>query len=279
MKYEELVKNIESLPPLSDSTILIKKLYAEGAENVDIIKLVRIIESDALLAANILKMINAPYYGFSKKIASVAQAVSLFGTNIVYGLVMNYAMREHLIAKTNAYNISPADFNDMCHVQSNLMMQWYSKIDLRHAQFLAPLALIMETGKLVLVDEILKSSYLLEFQDGLKKCAEIEVYEYDLLGTTSYHVSGLLFEHWNLEPLYVKMLQNLDIETEHISGKLEYYIETLDVIRTAVNVKNILTDESIEKASRVVQSLDLDPEHFTHVAKRIKKAYDKSNKR
>ena len=75
------------------------------------------------------------------------------------------------------------------------------------------------------------------------------------------------------------MLQNLDIETEHISGKLEYYIETLDVIRTAVNVKNILTDESIEKASRVVQSLDLDPEHFTHVAKRIKKAYDKSNKR
>ena len=92
MDYEALVKTIESLPPLSDTTVLIQKLYAEGAENVDIIKLVRIIESDALLTANILKMINAPIYGFSTKIASVAQAVSLFGTHTVYGLVLSYAM-------------------------------------------------------------------------------------------------------------------------------------------------------------------------------------------
>ena len=275
MDYEELVKTIESLPPLSDSANLIKQLYAEGAENVDIIKLVRIIESDALLAANILKMINAPYYGFSRKIASVAQAVSLFGTNIVYGLVLNYAMSEQLIARTNAYNISPTNFNDMCHVQSNLMMQWYSKVDLRHAQFLAPLALIMEAGKLILADEVAKSSYIIEFQQGLKECKEIEVYEYDTAGTTSYYLSGLLFEHWNLEPLYVKMLKNLDIETEHISGKMEYYIDTLDVIRTAVNVKEVLTEESIERASIIVENLDLDPDHFRTVALRIRKSYDK----
>lgn len=278
MNYEEIVKTIESLPPLCDSTNVIKKLYAEGAENVDIIKLVRIIESDALLAANILKMINAPYYGFSKKIASVSQAVSLFGTHIVYGLVINYAMKEQLMAKTNPYSISPTNFNDMCHVQSNLMMQWYSKVDLRHAQFLAPLVLIMESGKLILADEIIKSSYILEFQQGLKECEEIEKYEYELVGTTSYHLSGLLFEHWNLEPLYVKMLKNLDIESEHISGKMEYYIDTLDVIRTAVNVKGILTDESIQKASIIVKNLDLDPDHFIHVAQRIKITYDKLKK-
>ncbi len=278
MKYEELIKTIESLPPLSDSSMLVKQLYTEGAENVDIIKLVRIIESDALLAANILKMINAPYYGFSRKIASVSQAVSLFGTNIVYGLVINYAMNEKLIAKTNAYNISPSKFNDMCHVQSNLMMQWYSKIDLRHAQFLAPLALIMESGKLVIAGEVAKSSYIIEFQQGLKKCDVIEVYENNLLGTSSYYLSGLLFEHWNLEPLYVKMLKNLDFENEIITGKMEYYIDTLDVVRTAVNVKEILTDQSIEKAAIIVEDMDLDVDHFTKVAKRIKKSYEKLKK-
>jgi len=56
MNYIALVKSIESLPSLSDSSVLVKKLYEEGAENVDIIKLVRIIESDALLAANILEV-------------------------------------------------------------------------------------------------------------------------------------------------------------------------------------------------------------------------------
>ena len=275
MNYEALVQNIESLPPLSDSAILVQKLYSEGAENVDIIKLVRFIASYALLAANIWKMINAPFYGFSTKIASVSQAVALFGTHTVYGLVINYAMAQKIKASTQAYNISPSNFNDMCHMQSHLMMQWYSKIDLRHAQFLAPLSLIMESGKLVLAQELYNSSYTLQFKQGLKDCEVIETYEYEIAGTTSYYLSGLLFEHWNLEPLYVTMLKNLDIEDEIITGKMEYYIDTLDVIRTAVNVKDILTEESIAKASLIVESMDLDTVHFENVAHRIKNSYKK----
>ncbi len=167
MTFDTLVNKIESLPPLSDSTVLIQQLYAEGAENVDIIKLVRIIETDALLTANILKMINAPLYGFSKKIASLSQAVALFGTEIVYGLVIKYAMQEKILANTKAYSISASKFNDVCHLQSALITQWYSKIDLRHSQFLAPIALIMETGKLILAREIDSSAYTVEFKKGL----------------------------------------------------------------------------------------------------------------
>ena len=279
MEYEELIKTIEYFPPLSDSTEWVRKRYEEGAENVDIIKIVRIIESDALLAANILKLINAPFYGFSTKIASVSQAVSLFGTQIIYGLVIKYSMSEQLVANTDAYNISAKKFNDMCHVQSALMLQWYSKIDLRHAQFLAPLALIMESGKLIVANEIRKASDTLEFQRGLKKCELIEEYENEVFETSSYFISGLLFEHWNLEPLYVTMLKNLDFEDNDTSGKMEYYIDTLDVIRTAVNVKEILTDASIKKAAIIVENLDLDPEHFITVAKRVKKAYLKNKDR
>ncbi|NOR58501.1 MAG: HDOD domain-containing protein, partial [Sulfurimonas sp.] len=132
MKFDAIVKRIDSLPPLSNATVFVQQLYAEGAENVDIIKLVRIIESDALLTLNILKMINAPIYGFSRKIASVSQAVTLFGTEIIYGLVMNYSILEALKANTSAYGISSTKFNDVCHLQSALMMQLYSKVDLRH---------------------------------------------------------------------------------------------------------------------------------------------------
>jgi HD-like signal output (HDOD) protein len=273
MTFDSLVNGIESLPPLSDSSILINNLYSEGAENVDIIKLVKIIESDALLAANILKMINAPIYGFSKKIASVSQAVSLFGTQIVYGLVINYAMSEQIVANTKAYGVTTSKFNDICHLQSTLMTRWYSKIDLRHSQFLAPLALIMETGKLILAKEIADSSYTDDFKNGLEKCEYIEEYEYEFVGTTSYFLSGLLFEHWNLEPLYVTMLKALDFTDDTLGSKMLYYIKTLDVVRTAVNMKEVLTDESIEKASLIVEEMNLDVEHFTNVAKRIKQAY------
>ena len=275
MNFKSIVDKLESLPPLSDTSTFVQEIYAEGAENVDIIKLVRIIESDALLVANILKMINAPIYGFSRKIASVSQAVTLFGTEIIYGLVMNYAIMETLKANTSVYGVSSDKFNDICHLQSALMMQWYSKVDLRHAQFLAPLALIMEAGKLILAKEIGESDYIQEFKNGLRECSSIEEYEHSLVDTTSYYLSGLLFEHWNLEPLYVDMLKGLDFEHEK-GFKMDYYIDTLDVVRTAINVKEILTDQSIEKACLIVEDMDLDSEYFRHIAKRIKESYEKS---
>jgi len=277
MKYSAIVKTIQSLPPLSNSAFEIQQMYSAGAENVNVIKLVKIIESDAVLAANVLRMINAPAYGFSRQIASVAQAVTLFGTQIIYGMVVNYSISEKLKANIEPYGLTNEKFNDLCHLQSALMNQWYSKIDLRHAQFLTPLALIMESGKLILANEINKASYTKEFRKALRRCSDPIKYENDLVGTTSYYISALLFEHWNLEPLYIEMLKGLDFESENDS-MMESYIDTLDVVRTAVNVKEMLTSRSIDKAALLVTDMGLDAEHFKRVANRIKIHYTAKKK-
>ena len=276
MNFETIVKSIDSLPALSDTSMIVQQLYSDGAHNVDIIKLVRAIESDALLAANILKMINSPLYGFSKKIASVSQAVTLFGTEIIYGLVVSFSINSAIMANLRPYGVSNQLFNDICHLQSALMTQWYSKIDLRHAQFLAPLALIMESGKLVTSREITDSLNIRDFNTGLKESENVASFENSVFGTTSYFISGLLFEHWNLEPLYVDMLKGLDFEYES-SDRMDYYIDTLDVVRTAVNVKSVLTEESIQEASEIVRDMGLDTEYFMLIANRIKDNYFQSD--
>ena len=276
MNFESIVNRIESLPPLSDTALLVKELYKDGAQNVNIIKLVRAIESDALLAANILKMINSPLYGFSKKIASISQAVTLFGTQIVLGLVVRYSIESAVVANLRAYGISNSLFNDVCHMQSSLMSQWYSRVDLRHSQFLTPLALIMESGKLVISQELTSAGDIKAFSEGIKTSNDISHFEDSYFGTSSYYVSGLLFEYWNLEPLYVDMLKGLDFEHE-VSSKMGVFIDTLDVVKTAVNIKDIFTPESIAEASRMVEDMELDTEHFENVARRIKSTYEKKN--
>jgi len=272
MDFQSLVNNIESLPPLSDAANSIEELYVGGSDNVNVAKLIELIESDALLTANILKMINAPIYSFSKKIISVGQAVTLFGTDRVYGLVVNYSVREKIKADTKPYGLSNSRFNDMCHLQSNLMMEWFSTINPQQAEILASLALIMESGKLVLIKEIQESNYSKEFTRGIKACSSISEYEHDLIETTSYFLSGLLFEHWNLEPLYVEILKGLDFERKN-SRKVEYFISSLDVVRTAINVKEILSKNSIERASEIVEDMGLDSEHFISVANMVKRTY------
>ncbi|MDD2904920.1 MAG: HDOD domain-containing protein [Sulfurimonas sp.] len=272
MDFKSLVNTIETLPPLSESAVLIQRLYAEGAHNVNVVRLIKIIESDVLLSANVLKMINAPAYGFYRQITSVSQAVTLFGTQTIYALVIRYAMHEKLVANLRAYNISNDLFNDICHLQSALLTQWYSKTDIKRAQFLAPLALLMEIGKLILAKVVTQEGKIKEFKEGLAFCTDIVTYEDSVCGTSSYYLSALLFDHWDMEPLYVQMLKGLDYERDY-SEKLQEYIEILDVIRTAINVKEILSVESIQKASHLVSLMGLDEHYFESVAKRIKQTY------
>jgi len=272
MNFKSIVGRINSLPPLSDTAKIVQDLYSSGAEDVNVSKLVRVIESDALLTANILRMINSPFYGLSRRIVSINQAVTLFGTQIIYGMVVNFSIHANIKANLRPYGITNELFNDICQLQSALMSKWYSSINLQYAQYLSSLSLIMESGKLVISQEVVNSSSIKDFLTGFRETKNVIEYENEKFSTTSYFVSGLLFEHWNLDPLYVSMLKGLDYEDDSMS-KILHYIDTLDVIRTAINVKEILTDESIEEAAKLVKYLKLDVNDFIKAAKKLKISY------
>ncbi len=299
MTFEDIIKNIDDMPPLSDIAKVMQSLYAFGADNVDIKKLVRMIESDVMLTANILKMINSPYYGFKNKISSVSQAVTLFGVQKIYGLVLHFAMSNHLKADTAIYGFNNAQFNEMCILQSSLMMQWYAKVDLRDTHILTSLALIMESGKIIVSKELHASDYLETYREGFLACTNIQDFEKEFLGTTSYYLSAILFEHWNLEPVYAEVLKELDPQEEdakevktkeYVNAILDpnnenkkedgsntvikQYAAAIDVIRTAINLKEVLTEQSIKKACVKVNEMGLDGERFETVALRIKKKYE-----
>ena len=267
---ERIIKNIDSLPPLSDIAILVQEL--DNSHNEDILKLVQLIESDALLTANILKMINSPLYGFSKKVNSITKAVLFLGTQTIYTLVLHYAMKENLKADPQIYGFNSTQFNEMCQLQSTLVMKWYGNVNLKDARLLSSLALMMESGKLVLSMEVAKSEYADIFRKSFIECANIQEFEKELIDSTSYQISALLFEHWNLEPLYIDVLHALDYK-EYSNESLEKYVAIIEIVRTCINLREILTDQSIARSSLLVEKLDLDSEEFRKIAFEIRDAY------
>ncbi|WP_457744478.1 HDOD domain-containing protein [Sulfurimonas sp.] len=280
MTYKDLVSNIDDMPPLSKVPMIIQGLYSRGPYDVDIKKLVKIIESDAMLTANILKTINSPFYGFSREIYCISQAVTLLGTQRVYSLVIQYSISEHLVADTTIYGFNNSQFNEMCLLQSSLMMQWYAKINLQDMSLLTSLILIMESGKIIISKELMGSDYREEYRKGFLACENIPAFEQEFLETTSYYLSALLFEHWNLNPEYITILKNIDKKEsdmdEDVDAKILSYIKAVDIIRTAINLKEVLTDDSIKKAVLKINAINLDGEHFEKVAKRIRKKYEES---
>lgn len=274
MNYDTIINSIDSLEPLSDAILKIQKLFNNGQEELDINKLIFLIESDAILSINILKMANSPLYGFSSKIASVSQAVTLFGIMQIYAFIMSYAVSQNLKAKTELYGLSNERFNDICNLQSALLLQWYSKIDTQNARLLAPLALIMETGKLMIAFEVNESEYEKEFRKGIQESQSIKKYEENLLGVDSYHLSSLVFKHWHLDPLYIMILDKLD-KTGSSSEVVQVARKVLNIIITSVNMRAILSKKSVAKACVLLKEMELSPDEFVQVAIRVKKAYVK----
>lgn len=272
MTFDNIIKNIDSLPPLSDAANIVQSLYHSGVENIDVKRLTKVIESDAMLSANILKTINAPYFGMRNKVTSIARAIPLIGTRRIQMLVINYAMRESIKADPSVYGFNNLQFNELCQLQSALLFQWYSKVNLKEAQYLASLALMMESGKLVLAKEVTQSAYVGEFRKDFNECKDIQEFEKNLIGTTSYALSALLFEHWNLDEKYIKVLKELDSQGEE-DLQILYYASIINIIRTCINIKDILSDMAISKASSLVKELGMDDELFIDVANNMREKY------
>jgi len=273
MIRDSIVENIESLPPLSKTVLLTQSLCAKGFSNVNKSKIIKVIETDATLSKKILKILNSSIYGFSEEIISVSQAISLFGVEKIYGLVLKHYIDENIKVDTIIYGVDTTIFNDISHLQNILLIEWYSKIDSRETDYLSFLALIMESGKYIVAQEIAMSNDKQGFMSGYENCDDISVYEDSILGTTSYYISGLLLEHWNLDQQYVDILKYIDYEKDDISQKTINSLNILNIIKTAINTKEILSKKSVLKACKYVKDMGLDADYFLDITLRVKRNY------
>lgn len=276
MTFEKIVQDIDRLPPLSNVANAVRSMYTSGLESMSIPSLVRVLESDAMLMANLLKIINAPFYGLRKRVLSAMQAVTLLGTHRVYMFVVKYSIDETLKADTSIFGFDTKQFNELCHLQSTLMYQWYSQVNISDAKLLSQLALIMESGKLLLATEVKKSDYVGEFRKAFNECESITKFEKEFIGISSYTISSELFKHWNLDKTFIDVLQALDFddkEFNELDHEIQNYVMLIDVIITTVNVKEILSDNSILNASQKVEDMGFNKSQFEEVAYKVRDAY------
>lgn len=266
MGFDSLVNYINELPPLPESVQKIQALYAE--DDVEVGKLVALIESDPILTADILARVNSPLYSFSKRIISINQAVTLFGISAIRGFVLSSAMNRSLELDMRPYNVNNDEFSQVCNLQSALMFQWYMSVDIEYVKFLAPMAFLMEMGKVIIATEVNSSEYTTVFQDELKKAESIQEVEMMFTDLTSAKIGALLFKHWCFEESFILAVEYLD-DIENAPEHVKVFINALNVVQKAVNVNEQLSDSSIAEAGKMVKDLDLDEERFIKTARRL----------
>jgi HD-like signal output (HDOD) protein len=256
---EEILKKIKQLPPLPESAMQIEAVYQDPNSTFN--DMVKILEKDPLLTADILKAANSPLYGFSREINAINQAVSLFGMGTVRGFALASIVKKSFTIDLSPYEIDNNMFSALSKQQHALMIAWCLRKEGALLGILSPAAFLVEIGKVLIAQHIISENLQKTFHDTLVKLQDVEEAEREVVGVDTPEVSAKIFEYWRFEPGLINTIKNCQ-NPDNAQEEDERAAQILHVVRTAVPINGVMTDETIAKAKELIIKYNLDMQSF-----------------
>ena len=242
---EQILKQIELLPPLPQTVIEIEKFRKSNCREID--NLVDIIENDPLIVTSLLRIANSSMFGFKSKVETVKRAVNLLGIDFTIYVIIPDTIRSVLKINFDVYNISDKDFTDASLYSSQLINHWLKDEDKKLKDELIFSTFLFDIGKLVLSEVLLKNELVNEFKEKLNQNNKICEIEKDLLNITTSKTSAEIMKYWQLDSDIVNILEFVD-DVENCDVESKYKVQLLDIVKTACNACFLLTNNSIDDA-------------------------------
>jgi len=256
---EEILKKIKQLPPLPESAMQIEAVYQDPDSTFN--DMVKILEKDPLLTADILKAANSPLYGFSREINAISQAVGLFGMGTVRGFALASIVKKSFELDLSPYGITNEMFSELSKKQHALMTAWCIRKENKLLGVLSPAAFLVEIGKVLIAQQIIANKQEEEFHDALTELGDVEAAERKIVGADTPEVSATIFAQWKFEKGLVDVIRNCQ-NPDQAEEADKRPAQILNVVRVAVPMNARVTEESIHKAKELIEAYKLDMPSF-----------------
>ena len=231
--------------------------------------MVKILETDPLLTADILKAANSPLYGFSREINAINQAVGLFGMGTVRGFALASIVKKSFALDLSPYGINNDMFSALSKKQHGLMTSWCLRTEGKLLGILSPAAFLVEIGKVLISQQIMAEKKEEEFRDALKELKDVEAAERKVVGVDTPEVSATVFEHWRFEAGLVDTIRNCT-NPDKADEDDKRAAQILHVVRAAVPINGVITDDSKAAAKELVAKYSLNMESFEKAIENIR---------
>lgn len=220
----EIIQLIENSSALPDLPNLITELTEmEAQSDTSTADMARVISSDSELSARVLRLVNSPFYGFSRTITSIANALVLLGINIIKSLILSSSIFE-LMQKTAPglwrHSLATA-------VTANIIA---SHLELDDVEEITTAALLHDVGKVVVI-VYLMDDYENILARKVQKDISSSYVERALLLTDHAEIGGWLAKKWLLP---IKLQEAIACHHD-VSNSVEYRTAT-----SVIHYANIL---------------------------------------
>ncbi len=199
----ELIKNIDQLPSMP--SVITDLIELTSNPDSDIAEIIALIEKDQALTAKLLKLCNSSYYGLSKQVSSLRNAVVLIGFKSVYKMVIALGTAVFFKKDAQGYGLTGVDMwrhSQGCAISAEIAANKYAP-EFAQASYTA--GLLHDVGKLVL------SEYVETDLDQILKLVEsgktfVEA-EQEIIGMDHGLIGGKLARQWKFPPVLVDAIK------------------------------------------------------------------------
>ena len=272
MQIDDLLRRVESLPPLPITIILIEE-YRRKSEK-EISELHDIISKDALIVTNLLKIANSAMFGFRSKVETPLRAISLLGINFTISVAISASSQKLLVTTLAPYGLTNDNFMNSSNIASVLASLWLGKIDETIKDEIILPALLIDIGKYIIADMILNEQKEKEFKAQIEEgILSIEEVEKEFLGFSSSYVTAQIFKHWKLSPNLINSIEFVD-DINNVSKEFERKAKILSVIKTVANIKEPLSEKSIKEAIIKAKEYGFDTKILAQTIENLKTKID-----
>lgn len=195
MSAEALVSKIQDLPSLPDVVMRVYQMADDPQMNAQ--KIGAMIYKDQALTARALRMVNSAYFGLSRRIASIEEAVIVLGAQAIKNLALLAATYPLMQKTLNGYT-EDKDGLWKHALATGLIAQLCAKqIELKNPSELFTAGLLHDVGKLILSTSM--SEWMGDLREMVTKRGKSVVEaEQELFGFTHADVGAALVDRWNL---------------------------------------------------------------------------------
>jgi len=198
-----LIRESRSLPTIPGVITKLSALEADPKSTSQ--EIARLIASDQILSAKVLRLVNSPFYGFSRRVSTVPNALILLGISVIKSLIMStsiFEMMEKTLIGLWEQSLATA-------VAANLVA---GRLELSDREEISTAALLHDIGKVVIKVHLKEDYERLMAAAREKHLLSFEM-EREALGTDHAEVGKWLAESWFLpEKLVEPIACHHDVE-------------------------------------------------------------------
>ncbi len=203
-RRNEILSKVSSVPSLPGSATQAIQLLQDP--DVDMEELARVIEYDPGLTANLLRLVNSPYFGTPRSASSVKEALVRLGTNDFFQLVVASAVAPMLRLAVKGYELPPDDLWEHSVAVAIGSGELAAVLGLTPPDHTFTAGLLHDIGK-ILLGTFVEVDALPIMEIALEGGVPFEVAEQQVLGIDHAEVGAFLLESWNLPPCIVEAVQ------------------------------------------------------------------------